>query len=443
MAALILTCLLQPTIPAFADQAKGALTINTESPDVWFSVNVMGTSPPTATTLADAAGEHVATVTITIGDCPTKVHAIKRDIGLTGSTWCVHVSNLQAGYAVSGTIASPDTSLSLTVKRKDGPWFPLLWSVVALVAAAIISLLAFYVPSLTSKLRRRLYERDDGIAGLGSWVKTAAADGVLADDDIIARAKWARKYGPNQVTEARGQLRKALAEPSLIVPDDSPLWQACQVESVRPANDVRREDLLTERGGRRIEAANLLRSLTSADKAIHEFTSKVDAIIAALTDPDRKQQATHARDNALKTAHDLTEDGVPQFLDTLDDIFQSITLQPTGLEQRTPLPLFSADDLWETERRLSVDRLVSFDHLAGSVRTAVAPAAVYFPAALLAFIIMAGAVATVFSAQYLANPSFGTPTDYWALIFSAYGSAQATAIAAALLLMRSPKPWYG
>jgi hypothetical protein len=235
---LILTCLLLPTIPAFADQAKGTLTINTESPDVWFSVNVMGTSPPKATTLADAAGEHVATAAVTIGDCPARVHANKREIGLTGSTWCVHVSNLQAGYAVSGTIASPDTSLSLTVKRKDGPWFPLLWSVVALVAAAIISLLGTYVPSLTSKLRRRLYERDGGIAGLGSWVKTAAADGVLADDDIIARAKWARKYGPKQVTEARGRLRAALAEPSLVVPDDSPLRQACQSESVRPANDV-------------------------------------------------------------------------------------------------------------------------------------------------------------------------------------------------------------
>lgn len=294
MATLILICLLLPTIPAFADQVKGTLTINTESQDVWFSVNVMGTSPPMATTLADAAGEHVATVAVTIGDCPANVHANKRDIGLTGSTWCVHVSNLQAGYAVSGTIASPGTSLSLTVRRKDGPWFPLLWSLVALVAAAIISFLSRYVPGLTSQLRRRLYERDGGIAGLGSWVKTVAADGVLANDVIVGRAKWARKYGPNKVTAARGQLREALAEPSLAVPHVSQLWKDCQAESVRPADDVKREDLLTDRGGKRIKAENLLGLLTSADKAIHEFTSKADAIIAALTDPESKQQATHA-----------------------------------------------------------------------------------------------------------------------------------------------------
>jgi hypothetical protein len=438
LATLILTCLLLPTIPAFADQAKGALTINTESPDVWFSVNVMGTSPPMATTLANAAGEHVATVAVTIGGCPAKVHANKRDIGLTGSTWCVHVSNLQ------GTIASPDTSLSLTVKRKAGPWFPLLWSVVALVAAAIISLLGTYVPSLTSKLRRRLYERDGGIAGLGSWVKTVAAQGVLADDDIVACAKWARKYGPNQVMAAREQLKEALVKPSLAVPHDSPLWQDCQKESGRTGDDVKREDLLTDRGGRRIEAETLLQSLTTADEAIHEFTSKVDAIIAALKDPDSKQKATDARNNALETAHELTEDGVPQFLAKLNDIFRTLndtsrvaTLLAPSFVERNLFSSFTADAIWEPDTNLIVD------NFAKAARRTVAPVAVYLPAALLAFIIMAGAVATVFSAQYLANPSFGTLTDYWALILSAYGSAQATAIAAALLLMRSPKPSYG
>ena len=50
----------------------------------------------------------------------------------------------------------------------------------------------------------------------------------------------------------------------------------------------------------------------------------------------------------------------------------------------------------------------------------------------------------MFSAQYLANPNFGTAADYWTLGLTAYGSAQATAIAAALLLLiRSPKAWYG
>ena len=77
------------------------------------------------------------------------------------------------------------------------------------------------------------------------------------------------------------------------------------------------------------------------------------------------------------------------------------------------------------------------------IKAAIAQMAVYLPAILLAFIIMAGAVAVVFSTKYLANPHFGTLSDYWELSLAAYGSAQAVAVAAALLLMSSPKRWYG
>ena len=150
------------------------------------------------------------------------------------------------------------------------------------------------------------------------------------------------------------------------------------------------------------------------------------------------------RDNALKTADELAEDLVPQFPATLNDIFRTLNdtfqlpafLTPNLADGNLSLS-FAANAFWEPETSLN------FGNFARYARRTVAPVAVYLPAALLAFIIMAGAVATVFSAQYLANPSFGTLTDYWALILSAYGSAQATAIAAALLLMRSPEPSYG
>jgi hypothetical protein len=294
------------------------LTINTASSDVWFSVNVIGASAPAATKLADTAGEHVADVAVTVGNCPAQVHAVQREIGLTGPTWCVHVSDLQAGYAVSGTIANTGTSVSLTVKRKDRLGFPLLWSIVALVAAALISILSStYVPAVTSRLRRRLYERDAGIAGPGDWVKMAAANGFLSDDDIVARARWARKYGPKQIMVMGGQLTKALADPSLDVPPESPLWQACRTESVRPATDIARADVLTDEGARSTNAADLLKSLTMANSAIHDFTSSAGAIIAALKDAGKEQQeeqAIRSRDNALKQADSLSEEGVPQFV---------------------------------------------------------------------------------------------------------------------------------
>jgi len=438
-AALIFGCLLHPASAASADQAKGTLTIGTQSSDVWFNVHVVGAFPPAPAKLADAAGEHAADVTVTEGPCPAARHAGKREIGLTGATWCVHVSHLQAGYAVSGTLASPFTSLSLTVKRKDGPLLPLLWSIAALVTAVLISALSTtYVPGLTSKLRLRLYERDGGIAGLGDWVKTAAADGILSDDDIVARAKWARKYGPRQVMKIRRRLAKAVddADPAL---RDSPLGRACRAEAGRKADDATREDVLTDQGARSTKAADLLDSLTKANTAIRDFTSAANEIIAALQDdPAKAEQAEKISGRALGSARDLSEEGVPQFVTNLSAIVQS--MRTTFSAQQLALP--GAERLVAAAASGAPAR-VTIPAIAASVKEAFEPVVVYAPALLLALVVMAGAVATVFSAQYLANPNFGTLADYWALILSAYGSAQATAIAAALLLIRTPKPWYG
>ena len=442
-AALVVGCLLAGAGPASADPTPTlvTLTIDTESPDIWFSVNVMGAAAPAGTelALADAGGEHAAHVAVTVGGCPAQDHAVLREIGLTGSTWCVHVSNLQAGYAVSGTLANANTSLTLTVKRKDGFGFPVLWSIVALIAAAVISMLSStYVPGLTSRMRRRRYERDGGIAGLGAWVKATSANGVLADDDIVARARWARKYGAKQVMAARGQLAAALNDPELSVPADSPLRRAGDAEAARPASDVSREDVLTDAGVRAIKAADLLKALTQANTAIHDFTASANEIIGALAVPAQIQQAASARDNALLSAHGLSEEDVPQFVTTLSGIVQSMrdNFQPQHLE------LAAAGRLVAAATSVSAAR-VTAAKVASSVRGEVDQIAVYIPSVLLALIIMAGAVATVFSTQYLANPNFGTTADYWALGLTAYGSAQATAIAAALLLIRSPKAWYG
>jgi hypothetical protein len=434
---VVFGCLLFAAGPASAAPVTGTLTIDTQSPDIWFSVNVKGAAVPMATKLADAAGEHVADVTVTVANCPADVHAEQRELGLTGSTWCVHVSHLQAGYAVSGTIANADTSLSLTVKRKDGPVYPVTWSILALVLAAGISVLGnTYVPALTSRLLLRQFGRDRSIPGLGDWVRTAAADGVLSDDDIVSRARWAKKYGTKRVMAARGQLAKALADPDLSVPADSPLRQACQAESLRPATDVKRDDLLTDEGARSIKAADLLTSLTAANTALHDFTASANEIIATLAGPDQ-ERAIAMRDGALRMVHDMSATNVPHVATVLSQTVQSMrSLQTVPLEPSAAGSLVAAALSGSAVHRTATE-------IAASIKEAVEPVAVYIPAALLAFVVMAGAVATVFSTQYLANPNFGTAADYWALAVSAYGSAQVTAIAAALLLIRPPKPWYG
>lgn len=227
--------------------------------------------------------------------------------------------------------------------------------------------------------------------------------------------------GAKQVMAARGQLAAALNDPELSVPADSPLRRAGEAEAARPASDVSREDVLTDAGVRAIKAADLLKALTQANTAIHDFTASANEIIGALAVPAQIQQAASARDNALLSAHGLSEEDVPQFVTTLSGIVQSMrdNFQPQHLE------LGAAGRLVAAATSVSAVRVTAAE-VASSAKGAVEPVAVYIPSVLLALIIMAGAVAAVFSTQYLANPNFGTTADYWALG-----------------LIRSPKAWYG
>jgi len=436
VAALVFVGLMFMCSPARADPAKASLTIETESQEVWFNVNVADVRVPAATKLADSAGEHAVPVVITGQACPSKDHAESREIGLTGSTWCVHVSGLKVGYAVSGTIATPATTLLLTVKRKASVEWPVAWSVIALLCAVIISLLSStVVPNLTSRLRLLYSERDHGITGLGAWVKKAAAEGLMSNDDIAARAEWARKFGKKQVEAVRRRLRAAQKSGQDL--EGCPLWQACTEEAAR--KDVKRDDVLTDDGARSTTAANMLDALTKASTAISAFESSAAALIAKLKGSE-KQLAQQECDGAVRLAKTVTESDVPQFVGQL-----SAALEAIQSSAPTPVPALAPH---------GAGQFISFPTMGRSLRATVAnmdisakeifvPVAVYIPGVLLAVVVMAGAIAAVFSAQYLANPNFGTISDYWSLILSSYGSAQATAIAAALLLARSPKPWYG
>lgn len=347
-AALIVISLPFPETSAWAaspSQAQGKLTIDTKSSDVWFSVNVKGASAPAPSSLADETGEHVAQVAVTLGTCPAAVHATRRKIGLTGPAWCVHVSGLQAGYSVSGTLASPSTSLSLTVRRKDTPGWPLAWSIIALLAAVVISWLSStYVPGLTSKLRRRRYERDKApegevpqVQGVGAWVKRARGR-KLDDDDLAVRARWARKEGIEQTMKAREQLGQA-AKAAKYVPAGSPLRQACQKEADRKEADVKCEELLNDEGEISIRATTLLERLTQADNAIREFKSSADQIIEDFP-PGPSQELTEAktiRDGVLEDAKVLSEENAPQLVDTLPPLIASIRgSRPQRQPERLP-----------------------------------------------------------------------------------------------------------
>jgi hypothetical protein len=65
------------------------------------------------------------------------------------------------------------------------------------------------------------------------------------------------------------------------------------------------------------------------------------------------------------------------------------------------------------------------------------------PLVLITVALMLVAVVAVLATQYFPNTAFGSCSDYVGLFTSAFGSAQAVAILAALLLVRGPAEWYG
>jgi hypothetical protein len=287
----------------------------------------------------------------------------------------------------------------------------------------------------------------------------AAETGLMADDDIVSRAEWARTFGPGQVRTAREDLREDLREADkaddLAILRESPLYKACQVESARSRTDVTREDLLTDKGDQAIAAAKLLESLTDAEKAIRGFELQAGTLIQNLSDTGKKHRAENIRDNALGLARTLSKETVPQFSGILNDTIQSIVKLPVT-DQEVVDPVIRIAETWETALvgpyltikipiiiavRVTLAKILA--KITAPIKAAFAQVAVYLPAVLLAFVIMAGAVAVVFSTKYLANPHFGALTDYWELSLAAYGSAQAVAVGAALLLISSPKRWYG
>jgi hypothetical protein len=214
------------------------------------------------------------------------------------------VSNLQAGYAVSGTIANPATKFTLTVSRKDAPTLAVALSIVALIVAVVLSLLASTsVLGLISRLRLGLERRANAdIESLGEWADTSKDSGLMAVNDIVARAQWARTYGRKQVTKARGDLRAAVQAvgraDDLARLKESPLYLAYEKEAGR--TNFSRGDLLTDAGERSIRAANLQGSLQMAEKAIREFNSRTGVLMQDLHDPATKEQAQEARLAALR-----------------------------------------------------------------------------------------------------------------------------------------------
>lgn len=104
------------------------------------------------------------------------------------------------------------TDLTLTIAARHNWPLPALTAFLALVAAlALLWLTTTMLPDMLTRYQlSAAIAGDAGIDGLSDWGREAQAQGRLADADILARLRWAKRYGKAQALGARTQLGKVL-----------------------------------------------------------------------------------------------------------------------------------------------------------------------------------------------------------------------------------------
>jgi hypothetical protein len=448
-AVLALAVLGPATAAAAPDPATLTLAATTRSlaPESRTYLVLAAGPPPPAASLVDADGTTVVPVRITRDAGAACSGEPARRIGLGTDPWCLHLAGVTAGRSVTGTLTGTGTVLKLTVAARHAFWVPALVAAVALLLAVGVAALAGrFVPRwTTSALLRRERSDDGGVTGLAAWATDAAAR--LEDADVLARVRWAKRSGRARVLATRADLRAALdAQPRRI--PVCPLRTVAETEAAR--TDVTRADLLTDGGDVAVGAAeHLLQLVEAAASGIAAFDAISQALIDTITDPARRQKAQGLADVPLSGATNyLSEFTLEPYLESLRQHAQRIEQvareDQMARQNRQPGP-----EATPAERYAGV-MLAGFDPaslLRGARRTATAVGAAsrtlttIVPVALLALALMTVAVVAVLATQYLPNRSFGTAADYVTLAVTAFGSAQAAVVFAALLQLGGPAPW--
>lgn len=171
-----------------------------------------GNTPAKPSKLVDEAGLYPATLVSATGSCGgLKV----RETNTGERIWCLKVSDVAAGHALSGkTIGG--TALALTVTRRNAFWgWPLIVLLLGFAVALALPLLSKRLRARTQQiaLERLLAQNKSAgakhIIGLTFWVDGQIASGKKASEVLALIAPVVRS-GPTNALKTRRDLRRAL-----------------------------------------------------------------------------------------------------------------------------------------------------------------------------------------------------------------------------------------
>lgn len=216
----IVPIVLKPDAPAPAapDPAKGSLTVQFAGDDdqgETMLVRGPGPAPDKVFHLRDEEGLRSATVTSTPDGCDGD--SARAAFGAGANTdWCLSLTDVDAGYELTGTVKAEASELALTVRKRDAR--STAWTLIALgMLAGLLSALA---PKPLRDLVRSIVlwwqdkqARDAGVDGVTEWLKAAETSGVTKDERINA-VHAVRTFGQDRLAAATGALTTALADVS-------------------------------------------------------------------------------------------------------------------------------------------------------------------------------------------------------------------------------------
>jgi hypothetical protein len=234
------------------EQVEASLVVHMDAPigiggpdsPIYLRVGAIGSPFPGTVTLRDEAGVNVAYARAIHPGSMCRLlprHLAVRDIprGALASRhdWCLKISGLEIGSAVSGELSGSDTALTLTLAARHNFFFlPFLITLsggaVAVGAALVTRWLRRYLRETHIDLlvHRNRRSRSRRVAGLWTWVATMRRQRA-PDEDLAQIVERVVDDGPERMQAARSLLNDHLRGSG--IPTESPLYASARREADR------------------------------------------------------------------------------------------------------------------------------------------------------------------------------------------------------------------